>query len=522
MRGPCSVITALLVVASSQIAAESDYRLQAYHHDVTAVGNAVVKPLPKRYLRGSQHVLDSNEERSVYSVLASMINEGVSKMPQAAEAVEKMPQAAEAVEKMPQAAEAVEKMPQAAEAVEKMPQAAEAVEKMPSAAMAGKKVSRVTKTGKKMPHAAEIEAVEETLHATNARKEPLRADFVEEMPHAAKAKEEMRRAKQHDLLRATEEADEALEKSWHSSEDTAAIGGASRGISSNVILSLKKWKNNFQGMRAMAVSGEHEDIIKPIHEAFVRLCGENMEPTTKEMTLIRNMLDWDVAASPESSHRQNLVSQAQRHVLIGLRIMQRDPEVWNEWNELSESLRFGVLDYLLNLHYQRWVRMYNIFKRHRPDKKDVPMNDKLSLGGNTDKNSALALQTHSKKQNLYPDEPSNVAWTSKKRDGSVLIERSKRTFNGNTDTASVPYKQLKMQSLKPVMPFLTRSTTSGHHSVSIKNPGLSFDGPIFAFVPPNVHKSQSLTPPLVHKDVDTELSLGGIYDRSTHKAPTVP
>nr|P0CV39.1 RecName: Full=Secreted RxLR effector protein 101; Flags: Precursor [Plasmopara viticola] len=444
MRGAYSVITALLVVASSQIAAESDYQLQVYHHDVTVAGNAVVKSLPKRYLRGSQHVHDSNEERSVYSVLASMINEGVSKMPQAAEAVEKMPQAAEAVKKMPHAA------------------------------TAGKKVSRVTRTGKKM-----------TSHGANARKGPLRADFVEKMPHAAEAKEEMQRANQHDLLKAIHQADEALEKSWHPSSDTAAIRYASHGISSNVILTLKEWRKNFRGMREMAVSSEHKDIIKPIHKAFVRLCGENMDPTTIEMSHIWNMMDWNVAASPATSHRQNLVSQAQRYVLIGLRSMKKDPAVWKEWNKLSKSLRFGVLDYLLNLHYQRWVRMYNIFKRHRPDKWDVPMNDKLSLDGNTDTNSALALQTHSNKQSLYPNEPSNAAWTSK-GDRFVSSKRSRRTFNGNTDTASLPSKRSKVRSSKSFVPLSTESTTFGDHSVSTKTSRVS------AVAPPKRPKAHNL------------------------------
>nr|P0CV24.1 RecName: Full=Secreted RxLR effector protein 76; Flags: Precursor [Plasmopara viticola] len=301
MSGAFYVFTALLLVASDQIAAESGKRLEMYKHDVMAASNAVVKSLPNRFLRGSRDEPDNlaNEERTVYSVLASMINEGVSKMPCAAEVVEKISHTTEAVENMPRAAKAVKKRPRGAKAGRKMPRAAEAeaVKKVPRAGTAVKKAPPLAEDVKEMPRAKEA---------------------MEELRRAADATEDMQRAKANDLLKALIGADEALKKHWTPSGNTAAIGDTSYDVFNKVILSLPEWKINFRGMKSMAVLDQHRENIDLVHKTFEILCDKNVKPTAAEVSFIWSMMEWK-GPNPEKYHRRNLVRQAQRYVFLDLR-----------------------------------------------------------------------------------------------------------------------------------------------------------------------------------------------------------
>nr|P0CV43.1 RecName: Full=Secreted RxLR effector protein 108; Flags: Precursor [Plasmopara viticola] len=489
MRGAYYVLTALFVVTSSDIAAESDHPLHNFNHHVITAGNAVVKALPNRSLRGSRDGRNdlANEERSISSFLANMIDEGVAKLPLVAEIIKTKPLAAKAVKQKPRA-------------MKKKFRAAKAVEEK----------SRPAKAAKKTPRAAKA-----------AKKTPPQAKVVDEILYGVEATKEMGKSEEYGVLKAaTEGADQALKKHWDPSRETAVIVAPSRDISGNVILSLRKWKVGFNGMRPMVVLDKHKDNIDRVHGAFGTLCDKNMQITPVETSYLWSMLDWNIEKNFKKKHKQTLVRLAQRYVLIGLRQVKKDRKVWNQWKKLPDPLKFGVLNYLLNLHYQRWVRMYNIFRRYRPDQNGVPS----TLGGNANINRALALQKHSKVRSVFPYEPFDVAWASKGR-RSVLSKRSRRTFDGNTDTASLPSKQLKTRSSESSMPPLIESTTSGDDSVPTKEIKSSFDDPKSAFAPfkpgddfvhtensrlsfgglssafvpyrrPNVHNSQSLTSPI--------------------------
>nr|P0CV41.1 RecName: Full=Secreted RxLR effector protein 104; Flags: Precursor [Plasmopara viticola] len=484
MRSAYPVLTALLVVASSQIAAGSGHQLQAYDHDRITDDNAVMKSLSTRFLRGSRDVHNNvaNEERSVYSVLARMIKKGIKKMPRTAEVLKMKP--------------------------------------------------HIKKASKKSPHEARL---------------------VKELFHAAEAKETMQGAREYKKLRrATRAAVEALEKHWNPSK-TAVSGDAFHDIHSNQMLSVKKWKFNLTGLKPMVVNDEHHGMIDSVHKAFLTVCDKNVKPTRAETSYLWGLMNWKLAKYPRRSHKESLIEHAQRRVLLDMRKMKATKKVWPEWENLPDSLKFGVLDYLLNLHYQRLVRMYNIFARNRPDRNPAPLNPELNPVGNTGTSAAMAVAENPKGQSPYPSTPLTAASTSK-GGRSNLKKRSKRTSDGNTDTASFPSKKLKVRSSKSVMPLLTEPTTSGDHSAPAKkskssssgpsrafapdksgdqtfiteNSRLSFDGPSSAVDPfkqSKVHESKSLAPSssvLTPEDVDTELSLGGIYDRSTYKAPSKP
>nr|P0CU94.1 RecName: Full=Secreted RxLR effector protein 7; Flags: Precursor [Plasmopara viticola] len=127
MRSAYYVLTALLVVASSQVAAESGHQLQAYGHDRITDDNAAMKSLSTRFLRESRDVHGNvaNEERSVYSVLASMINEGIEKMPRTAEVLKRKSRSIKDSDKVPHEAKLVNEMFHAAKAKEMMQSAEE-------------------------------------------------------------------------------------------------------------------------------------------------------------------------------------------------------------------------------------------------------------------------------------------------------------------------------------------------------------------------------------------------------------
>nr|P0CV40.1 RecName: Full=Secreted RxLR effector protein 102; Flags: Precursor [Plasmopara viticola] len=477
MRGGYYVLTALFVVASSEIAAESGHQLQANNHGRKIDDDAAMKSLSTRFLRESRgvHGNVANEERSVYSVLAGMINEGIKKMPRTAEVL--------------------------------------------------KRKSRVIDPSDKIPHEAKL---------------------VEEMFHAAKAKETMESAEEYNELKtATEDAEKALKKHWNPSK-TAVKGDDSHDIHSNEMLSVKNWWVDFTGLKSTVVDDTQDDMVDSVHNAFVTVCDKNIKPTREETSFLSRLLNWKVANSPRSVHKQRLIQRAQRYVILDLWKMQNTCKVWPEWEKLSDTLKFSVLDYLLNLHYQRLVRMYNIFARKRPDRNPAPLNPELNLVGNTGTSAAMAVNKNSKGQIPYPSEPLNAASTSK-GERFHLIKRSKRTSDGNTDIASLPSIRSKVRSSKSVMPLLTESTTSGDHSVPAKrsrfsssglsrafspykpgdhtfiteNSRLSFDGPRSAVDPytqSKKHSTKALAPSstvFTPEDVDTKLSLGGIYDRST-------
>nr|P0CV47.1 RecName: Full=Secreted RxLR effector protein 117; Flags: Precursor [Plasmopara viticola] len=439
MRGAYYVLAALLVVASSQIAAEFGHQLPVYDDGIMAARNAVVKTLPKRYLRGGHDVHDdsANEERSLYSVLVSLINEGVMKLPRATEELNMMPRAADDVEVMFRPAE-----------------------------------------------------------------------VNEEMPHITK----------EELKKASKSAKEALKKLWKPASRTAADGHASHDIPTGekLYLDLEAWDIKEFHMRGGSVIKKHRSMIASVHQEFLNLCDPNLHPTAAETSLLWGMFHWKPELCTIEIHGRNLMRLAKRDVQKGVLKITSNELLDNQWNQLSDTHKLSVQNCLLNLYYQRWVRMYNIFKRNRPDLIAAPLNLELNLGTS----SALALRKHSQV-------PSNAASTSNVK-SSVITKRSKRTFDSNTGTISLSSKQAKMQSSKSVVPLLTGATTSGEHVVPMQNLKLSLGGPSGGFAPyepPKAHSLKSLTPAstaLTLEDSETKLSLGGIYDKRTDKAPSVP
>nr|P0CV21.1 RecName: Full=Secreted RxLR effector protein 70; Flags: Precursor [Plasmopara viticola] len=450
MRGAYYIITALLVVASSQELRGSGHQLQIYDHDVVKAVKAVMKTLPNRFLRESRDVHDdlANEERSFYSILADIINKGMDTMPRAAEGVELMPNAAEGVEKMPRAAEGVETIPHAAEGVENMP--------------------HVPDEG---------------------------------------------------LSKALTGAKTALNKLWGPFSATTPIGDASHDVSSReqIDFEIGSWSIDLRGFKPIAVHDQHKDMIQRVYTKFGQLCGNNLNPTAEETSLIWTMFDSRIVPSSSKDDRLKLIWQARQNVRSDMRSISSSKKWRYRWQGSPDSLTLDVLNSLLNMHYQRWVRMYDIFKQERPDLIDAPSNSKHTLGGNKDSSSATTLHKHSKGLSSRPFEPLNAVMMSH-GDRFVSTQRSKRTFGSNADTVSLPLKQPKMRSSKALMPL---SATLGDYSVPPLKSRLNFGGASSAFVPythPKAHTSKSLAPAsttLTLKDSELELSLGGIYDKNT-------
>nr|P0CV48.1 RecName: Full=Secreted RxLR effector protein 118; Flags: Precursor [Plasmopara viticola] len=293
------------------------------------------------------------------------------------------------------------------------------------------------------------DGIEMLLRAAEALKEmPRAAVAVKDMPRAEEAVEKMAPIAEQDLLKNVIGADEASKRRR-----------APHGISTQRTLALpfKEWNTELKQMRGGSVLKKYRSKIKSVHQAFVDLCDKDLNPTVTETALLWGMFDWDVKSYSASAHKHNLIRLAKRYVHKDVVQIQSDDLAWNRWNEVSIPLRIGALNILLNLHYQRWVRMYNIFEQYQSALIGTPVSLELSLGGTTGTSSATALDKHL-------EVPMNKASTSKGK-SSVFTRSSKRAFDSKTGTTSPSSKHSKMQrSSSP----LTESTTSGDDPVFTK------------------------------------------------------
>nr|P0CV49.1 RecName: Full=Secreted RxLR effector protein 120; Flags: Precursor [Plasmopara viticola] len=270
MRGAYYVITALLVVASSQTSADSGHRLHVYDHDVVAAENAAAKTLPQQSLRGSRDVPDdlAHEERAIISEL---VEEGAKLIPRAAENVEEMP--------------------------------------------------RVTEAVGKRPRVAEKDALEKASGADEASKKPRNT--------------------------ATDDAFQGMSTEWE------------------LELPFKEWNTEIEPMREMPEPKWSWEKRKLVHEAFVKLCAEDLNPTVYETARLWSLFDGKAKSRPATFHRQVLIQLAKENVRRDVLIMKSVESEWDRWNEVSILSRVDVLNMLLNVHFQRWKRMYNAFGEQR-------------------------------------------------------------------------------------------------------------------------------------------------------------
>nr|P0CV04.1 RecName: Full=Secreted RxLR effector protein 35; Flags: Precursor [Plasmopara viticola]UWV67306.1 avirulence-like protein 77 [Plasmopara viticola] len=358
------------------------------------------------------------------------------------------------------------------------------------------------------------EGIKEMSHA---------AEIVEEMPLAGKVVEEVPHATEGGQQKMDKGAEEAFEKHVEPSGHTATIQDTSRDISTQEVIQLSphEWESDLSKLKPFVVLNKHRGRIEPVKDAFAAFCDEGLKPTTEETSIIWSMLGWNLARKPKGKHRQHLIAQARRGVLLDLRIVRMDESLWNKWMQLPKPLRMLKLNNLLNMHYQRWVHLFNIFQRRLSEIIGPPPKLKVAHGDTTDTSKALALHTHSNMQSSTPSEPLNAASTFKVERFVWGANRPKRTTDGNTGTISLPTKPTKTHRLKPLMPRLTESTTSSDLLVPTKRMRLSFGGTRSAFAPYKDPKEKLLAPSstaLTHKDIDLDLSLGGIYGKRTDKA----
>lgn len=438
LLGPSSsmsfLFTALLVVATSPVAATFTQSLQGYD-------SAVHASWPRRFFRGTQGPVDKalHEERSVFTTLANLIDAGVKKMPATAEIL--------------------------------LPQG---------------------------------------RGSTPRKVQPARPVVDDAMLHAAQDKDDWRRSAKYALLQAAHRADAALQVHWHPAK-TAATGDPTHDISSEQVLGFTMWDTpTFGNMNEMIVHEKHVATIESVHNAFAELCDPNVAPTQAETSLLWSMLLWNVAKrSSKAAHKQNLMVQAERYVSFDLRHLAQNPTIWKQWERLAKPLQTNVLNFLLNVHYQRWVRMYNLFKRFRPDQKVAALTSNRSPRGiaNDGARSPAAVTA------VYP---------------SVGTKRRKRPVNGQARPTSLALKQARMHSATAFRPQAVAPPTGAYHSVVPIRSGLYVGGPSTAVAPSQqsrMHHLMAWTRPSSAKasdDVETALSLGGIYAKSPYKAPAVP
>nr|P0CU96.1 RecName: Full=Secreted RxLR effector protein 12; Flags: Precursor [Plasmopara viticola] len=369
MRGAYYVITALLVVASSEISADSGHQLQVYDHDVVAAENAAAKTLPQRFLRGSRNVPDdlAHEERAITSEL---VEEGAKLIPRAAEDVEE--------------------------------------------------ISRVAEAVGKRPHVAE-----------------------------------------EDVLNKASGANEAFKKPRNTATDDAFQGITTKQL---LPLSYKQWDTEIKSMR-IPKPEKYQENIQSVHDAFVDVCDEDLKPTISETARLWNLFDRSFKPLTTRLHQHALTQYAKEYVLRDeLRIETESARS----NEKTMSTSASMLNLVLNWYFQRWVRMYNIFGKHRSELIDTPSKVARSRGGTTGTSRGTALHKHL-------NVPLNAASTSKDK-SSVLTFKSQRTFDGNP-------KQSKVQNSELVKPVFTKSAISDDHPVFSKNLKLSSEGPSAAFAP---------------------------------------